>query len=283
MHLRTLVGTLLALCAFAANSLLTRRALGDGAIGASAFTAIRLGSGALVLALLAGRGRLVARTLRPRGFGGPLALFLYALPFSFAYVRIGAATGALVLFGSVQATMLATAVRAGERPRALAWLGFGIALVGLAWLVLPNASRPDVAGTAALALAGVAWAAYTLLGRREQDPVAANLRSFVWATPLALAALAIAPDANGVTARGAMLAAISGAITSGLGYALWYRVLPQLGVARAAFAQLAVPAIAALGAVTMLGEPFPPPVAGATFVVLGGTALALAAKHGRVG
>ena len=128
MHLRTLVGTLLALCAFAANSLLTRRALGDGAIGASAFTAIRLGSGALVLALLAGRGRLVARTLRPRGFGGPLALFLYALPFSFAYVRIGAATGALVLFGSVQATMLATAVRAGERPRALAWLGFGIAL-----------------------------------------------------------------------------------------------------------------------------------------------------------
>jgi drug/metabolite transporter (DMT)-like permease len=149
--------------------------------------------------------------------------------------------------------------------------------------VLPNASRPDVAGTAAMALAGVAWAAYTILGRREQDPVAANLRSFVWATPLALAALAIAPDANGVTARGAMLAAISGAITSGLGYALWYRVLPQLGVARAAFAQLAVPAIAALGAVTMLGEPFPPPVAGATFVVLGGTALALAAKHGRVG
>ena len=280
MHLRTLVGTLLALCAFAANSLLTRRALGDGAIGASAFTAIRLGSGALVLALLAGRGRLAARTLRPHGFGGPLALFLYALPFSFAYVRIGAATGALVLFGSVQATMLAIAVRAGERPRPLAWLGFALAGGGLAWLVLPNAIRPDVTGTAAMALAGFAWAAYTILGRRETDPVAANARSFVWATPLALAAIAIAPDANGVTANGALLAAISGAITSGLGYAIWYRVLPQLGVARAAFAQLAVPAFAALGASTMLGEAFPPPVAGATLVVLGGTALSLAAKHG---
>lgn len=282
MHSTTVVGALLALISFAANSLLTRAALGDGAIGASTFTAIRLGSGALVLALLAGRGRFVASSLRPRGFAGPLALFGYAWPFSFAYLRIGAATGALVLFGSVQATMLAVAVRAGERPRALAWLGFVVALGGLAWLVLPNASRPDVAGTAAMAIAGIAWAAYTILGRSEQDPVAANARSFVWATPLALAAIVIAPDANGVTARGAMLAAISGAITSGLGYAIWYRVLPKLGVARAAFAQLAVPAIAALGAVTMLGEPFPPPVASATLVVLGGTALALAAKHGRI-
>lgn len=281
MHSTTVVGALLALLAFAANSLLTRTALGDGAIGVGAFTAIRLGSGALVLALLASRGRFDASTLRPRGFSGPAALFAYAWPFSFAYLRIGAATGALVLFGSVQATMLAVAVRRGERPRPLAWLGFALAIAGLLALVLPKASRPDVVGTAAMAIAGIAWAAYTILGRNERDPVAANARSFVWATPLALAAIAFVPDANGVTARGATLAAISGAVTSGLGYAIWYRVLPQLGVARAAFAQLAVPAIAALGAVTMLGEPFSWPTAGAMLAVLGGTALALAGKHGQ--
>ncbi|MBL8736322.1 MAG: EamA family transporter, partial [Planctomycetes bacterium] len=144
MTFSTGVGTLLALLAFAANSLLTRSALGDATIGPGLFTAIRLASGALVLSLLVGRqvGRQVGRTSRPRGPAGPIALFLYALPFSFAYVHLGAATGALVLFSSVQTTMLAVAVRNGERPRPLAWLGFALALGGLAWLVLPNASRP---------------------------------------------------------------------------------------------------------------------------------------------
>jgi drug/metabolite transporter (DMT)-like permease len=279
LGLRTALLTTLALLAFAGNSLLAREALARHTIDAASFAAIRLFAGALVLAMLARRGSGSWRTLRPRGFGGPLALFLYALPFSLAYMRIGAATGALVLFGCVQLTMLACALWRGERPRPLAWCGFATAAGGLVWLVAPAASRPDVLGVVEMAIAGIAWGAYTMLGRAAGEPIAANARSFVYATPIALLFCIVEADPATATTRGIALAAISGAITSGLGYAIWYRVLPHLSVARAAFAQLAVPAIAALGAVALLGEALTVHLAVASALVLGGVAAALADRE----
>lgn len=277
----TLAGTTLALLAFAANSLLCRLALAQGAIDAASFTAIRLGSGAVVLMLLA---RLVHGSFpRPHWHGGkaPLALLLYALPFSLAYGRIGAGTGALVLFGSVQLTMLGTALTRGERPRPVAWCGFALAASGLVWLVAPSARAPDLPGVLLMALAGIAWGVYTVLGRSAGEPIAANARAFTWSALLAIGGLVALPDDMSATPRGVLLAALSGAVTSGLGYALWYRVLPHLPVATAGFAQLAVPVLAALLAVAWLGEPFTAQLAIASVLVLGGCGLALTAPGRR--
>lgn len=284
MSAATIAGTTLALLAFAANSLLCRAALAEHAIDATSFTALRLGSGALVLLVLVKltRGHVTAQrwvVQRPRwrDLGPPLALFLYALPFSLAYVRIGAATGALVLFGAVQFTLLGVALRRGERPRARAWLGFAVALYGFAWLCGPSAHRPDLLGVVLMAGAGVAWAAYTLLGRGGLDPIVANAHAFAWSSVPALLALAVAPGVH-VSGHGALLALLSGGLASALGYAIWYRVLKHLAVATAAFAQLTVPAIATLGAVPLLGEQPTTRQLAASALVLGGVALALASR-----
>lgn len=275
----TLGLTALALLAFAANSLLAREALGAAAIDASMFTAIRLGAGAATLALLVRLRHGPAASLRPRGPWGPLALFAYAWLFSSAYLRIGAAAGALVLFGCVQLTMLVAAIARGQRPSALGWTGILLATSGLLWLLLPAAARPDPLGFAQMAIAGVAWGVYTLLGKQAGEPLTANARSFVWSCPLALAALLLLPGEIATTGRGTTLAAVSGALTSGIGYAIWYRALPRLAVTTAAVCQLAVPVIAALGAVALLGEALTARLAVAGALVLGGIGLVLAAPR----
>lgn len=282
----TIALTLLALLAFAANSLLCRLALAEHTIDATSFTAIRLASGAVVLMVLVKltRGHVTTQRLalqRPRwrDLGPPLALFLYALPFSLAYVRIGAATGALILFGAVQFTLLVVALWRGERPRVIAWFGFAMALYGFAWLCGPSANRPDLLGVALMVGAGVAWAAYTLLGRSGLDPLVANAHAFAWSSLPALLALAVTPGLT-VSGRGVLLATLSGALASALGYAVWYRVLPRLAVATAAFVQLTVPVIAALFAVLLLGEELTPRLAVASALVLGGVAFAVAARLG---
>jgi drug/metabolite transporter (DMT)-like permease len=174
----TILMTALALVAFASNSLLTRMALGPGSIDAATFTAVRLAAGAVMLVLLV-RVRAGSWLLkRPGNLAGAATLCLYAAPFSYAYVRIGAAAGALVLFGVVQITMIGWGIARGERPSPRAWLGFAVAVCGLILLTLPSASRPDPLGLAMMALAGVAWGAYSLLGRGASDPVAANCRNF---------------------------------------------------------------------------------------------------------
>jgi drug/metabolite transporter (DMT)-like permease len=275
---RTLGLTVLALIAFAANSILTRLALGSHRIDAASFTAIRLASGAAVLALLVLARSKSAAALRGRGAIGPLALFAYAAPFSFAYLRIGAAVGALVLFGVVQLTMIGYALRRGERPSPAAWLGLVLASSGLVALLLPSAGRPDPLGIVLMAVAGVAWAVYTIAGRAAPDPLAANARGFLWSTPLALALVLVVRFSAFATPRGAMLAMASGGITSGLGYAIWYRALPRLSVMQAAVAQLSVPVLAALGAVVFLSEPLDGRLAGSGVLVLGGVGLALWAR-----
>ena len=283
----TLLLALLALVAFAANSILCRLALAGGHVDAASFTSLRLLSGVAVLVPLAMARRPAAprapsgASLAPRraGLGGSfaagLALALYALPFSFAYLSLTAGTGALLLFGAVQGTMIAAGLIAGERPGAVEWIGFALALAGLVLLVAPGVEAPPPIAALLMIVAGAAWGIYSLLGRAAVDPIAATAGNFVRAAPWACAVSVVTLAAAHADRRGAILAALSGGVTSGLGYVLWYAALPGLGAMRAATAQLAVPAIAALAGVLLLGETATPRLAGAAALVLGGVALAL--------
>lgn len=269
----------LALVCFAANSLLCRAALAPGWIDPASFTALRLASGAAMLALLAWG--------RPRGApeagarGAALALFAYAFGFSWAYLRLDAGVGALLLFGAVQATLFAGGAWTGRRPGRADWLGLGLAGAGLVLLTAPGRGAPDGAAALAMAAVGVAWGLYTLRGGRAGAPLAANAAAFAGATPWALLALgASAALGAPLHARpaGLLLATLSGAVTSGLGYALWYAALPGLTPARAGLVQLAVPVLAAAGGVVLLGERPGWRLPLASALVLGGIALALAAR-----
>jgi drug/metabolite transporter (DMT)-like permease len=278
---KTAALTLLALLAFASNSLLTRLALGTHQIDAAGFTAIRLGAGAVMLVALVLAQTKSWSALKGTGVAGPLALFAYAAPFSFAYLRIGAAVGALVLFGVVQLTMIGYGIARGERPSAMMWLGLVLAAAGLALLTIPSVTRPDPLGVLLMAVAGVAWAVYTLVGRGTSNPLAANARSFLWSAPLAIALvlyLMLSRSDAPPSGQGIALALMSGAVTSGLGYAIWYRALPSLTVTQAAVAQLSVPVIAALGAVALLGEAVSSRLVVAGALVLTGVGLVLSAR-----
>ena len=281
LGVRTVTLTLLALVAFASNSLLTRLALGSRQLDAASFTAIRLLSGAVMLATIVLVQSRSWRSLRGAGFAGPLALFVYAAPFSFAYLRIGAAVGALVLFGVVQLTMIGYGIARGERPSPVMWLGLALATAGLLVLTVPAVARPDPLGVVLMAVAGCAWAAYTIVGRGASDPIAANARSFLWSTPLAMLLVALGRTPVQATGRGIILALVSGAVTSGVGYAIWYRALPGLTVTQAAVAQLSVPVIAAAGAVLTLGETVSTRLVIAGIGVLSGVALVLSARNRR--
>lgn len=274
----TVALTVAALAAFASNSILTRLALGTHQIDASAFTAVRLLSGAVALALIVRVKDGSWSSLRPLGAAGPVALLAYAAPFSLAYIRIGAAVGALVLFGSVQLTMVGYGIAQGDRPRPLAWFGMAVASCGLLWLTVRSASRPDPLGVLLMIVAGVFWGIYSIAGRSERDPIASNARNFVWSAPAAvvLAAAFGRPDA---TVRGVQLAVASGALASALGYIVWYRALPRLAVVHAAVAQLSVPLLAALGAVLVLSEPVTGRLLVSGAAVLGGIALVLASRQ----
>jgi drug/metabolite transporter (DMT)-like permease len=262
-----------AMVGFAANSLLCRAALGAGLADPAFFTGVRLASGAIVLgALVALRG---PGRRRPRGgsWASAAALFAYAAAFSLAYVRIPAGVGALLLFPSVQVSMIAWALRGGERLLPRQWLGTAVALAGLAAMNLPGARAPDPAGAALMIAAGVAWAVYSVRGRASKDPLATTADNFVRSVPF-VALLALVPGGAHPTPAGAALAVASGALASGLGYALWYAALPLLGVTRAAVVQLSVPAVAALGGALLLGERLVPRIAVAGCAILAGTALA---------
>jgi drug/metabolite transporter (DMT)-like permease len=251
-RLRFVLATAAALLAFAANSLLCRAALGAGRADAASFTLLRLSSGAAVLLLLS-RGTGGARG---GSWSSALALFVYAAAFSFAYFSLSAGVGALLLFGSVQVTMIGAGIAAGERPPALVWAGLVLALGGLVHLSLRGARVPSPGGTGLMLAAGVAWGVYSLRGRRSGPPLPATADNFRRAAPLAalVSIVAVLAGAIHLTPAGAALAVASGAITSGLGYVAWYSALPHLTAARAAVLQLSVPVIAAAGGVLLLGE-----------------------------
>lgn len=276
---RTALLTGLALAAFAANSVLCRLALGGGSIDAASFSTIRLSSGAAMLVLVAS----LTRGFGPRGRGGDwlsgALLFLYAVPFSFAYLSLGAGTGALILFGGVQVTMILAALRSGERPRLLEWLGLLVALAGLVYLVLPGLAAPSPSGSALMVLAGSAWGFYSLRGRGAVDPVAATTDNFVRSLPFAFLVSALLLARTELSAEGVWLALASGALTSGLGYVVWYAALRGLTATRAATVQLAVPVLAAAGGVLFLSERVSLRLVLAGTLILGGVAFSLAGRR----
>jgi drug/metabolite transporter (DMT)-like permease len=270
----------LSLLAFAANSILCRLALGAGRIDPASFTSLRLLAGTAVLLPLA---HLTKGGPRPATAGGSwgsgAALALYALAFSFAYRDLTAGTGALLLFGAVQATMMAAGLMAGERPAAAEWIGWVMAVAGLALLTTPGLEAPRPRAAVLMAIAGAAWGVYSLRGRNASAaPRAATAANFVRALPWALAASLAAKDSFHRDAPGVLLAVVSGAVTSGLGYVAWYAALPGLGATRAAVAQLAVPALAALGGVLLLGERVGLRLAFSSLFILGGVLLAIARR-----
>ncbi|HET7126135.1 MAG TPA: DMT family transporter [Lysobacter sp.] len=267
---RLAVLTLLALVAFAGNSLLCRAALAHGGIDAATFTLVRLLSGAVVLALLA--------RLRTNGSGhgnwrSALALFAYAAAFSYAYLQLTAATGALLLFGAVQATMIAHGLRMGERLRVPQWCGLMLACGGLVGLVLPGLSAPPLAGALLMLGAGVAWGVYSLRGRGVGDPLRITAGNFLRAVPMAALLALLFVDRASLTPAGAGYAVLSGALASGVGYAIWYTALPRLRATTAATVQLCVPVLAALGGVMLLGEALTLRLLLASAAILGGIAL----------
>lgn len=275
---RVVILTLLAMLAFAGNSLLCRMALKHTAIDPASFTAIRITSGAAVLWLMV--------QLRDRRHAGPrpssgnwpsaFALFVYAAAFSFAYVSLTAATGALLLFGAVQATMIGSGLWTGERLRGKQVAGLALALGGLVGLLLPGLSAPPLQGSLSMLAAGVSWGVYSLRGKGGGDPLRVTGGNFQRAVvPALVLSGIIAAGLIPVTLpeRGVAYALASGALASGLGYAVWYTALPGLKVTSAATAQLSVPVIAALGGVLWLDEPMTLRLVIASVAVLGGIAL----------
>jgi drug/metabolite transporter (DMT)-like permease len=270
----------LAMLAFAGNSLLCRLASRDTAIDAASFTTVRLVSGALALWLIVRlRGVAGSRVVRSGGdWRSAFALFVYAAGFSFAYESLGAGTGALLLFGAVQATMIGRGLARGERLRGLQWLGLASALAGLIGLLLPGWSAPPLWGATLMLGAGVAWGVYSLLGRSAGDPTTVTAGNFLRAAPFALALSALCLSQASVDTVGVAYALASGVVTSGIGYAIWYAALPSLRATSAATLQLSVPAIAALGGVVLLGETPSLRLLLATCAILGGIALVILPK-----
>ncbi len=266
--------TVFALIAFAANSVLCRLALGQSAIDPASYTAVRLITGAITLWI-------INRFLRAGSFGksggswiSAAMLFLYAATFSFAYLSLSAGTGALILFAAVQITMIAVGLYAGERPELLEWLGLFIAIAGLIYLVFPGITAPSILGSLLMATAGIAWGVYSLRGRGASDPVSVTTDNFLRTVPLALGLILLWLSTLTITPMGLLWAALSGSITSGVGYVLWYAALPRLTATRAATVQLAPAPLAALGGVVVLSEAISLRLVISSVVILGGVGLA---------
>ncbi|GEQ96375.1 hypothetical protein JCM17844_00120 [Iodidimonas gelatinilytica] len=271
---RVFFGTLVTLIAFAANSVLCRMALQQEALSPATFTGLRLLSGAVMLALLMG--------MRPQGWSqmrthlsvsSACALLVYAAAFSYAYIVLDTGTGALIAFAAVQLSMIGGAVMAGARLSKQEWLGAVIAMGGLTWFLLPGATAPNPFGAVLMGISGLAWGVYSLKGGKSRNPLAATAGNFIVATVIALPVLFLLGDMGDISTNGAGLAIASGAITSGLGYAIWYAVLPLMRPHIAAISQLSVPLIATLGGVLFVGETISLRFAIASLIVLGGLML----------
>ena len=260
------------------NSVLCRLALGANAIDAASFSTIRLLSGAFVLLLISAAFKRGNSTLLLGSWTSATWLFLYAIAFSLSYINLSAGTGALILFGSVQATMLISALLSGERPHLLEWAGLFLALGGLVYLVLPGLTAPKPVSSALMAIAGISWGFYSLRGRGTRNPLTDTTGNFVRALPFViLVNLIMLRDAH-VSARGMVFAVLSGALASGVGYVVWYTALKGLTATRAATVQLIVPILAALGGVLMLSERISLRLTIAAILILGGVGMALVGR-----
>jgi drug/metabolite transporter (DMT)-like permease len=273
---RLLILTSLTMIAFAANSILCRLALETTSIDPATFTVIRLVSGAATLWLIV-RVRTGGKALAG-SWASAFSLFTYAAAFSFAYFSLSAGTGALILFGAVQATMILYGLLRGERFTPLQTAGLLLALGGLVALLLPGATAPHWAGATLMTIAGMAWGAYSLMGRASTHPIETTAGNFLRAAMFGVLLSAVSIGVFAWDARGALLAVLSGAVASGLGYAIWYTVLPALRATHAATVQLSVPVIAAIGGVLLLGERLSLRLVLCSVAILGGIALVLHAR-----
>jgi drug/metabolite transporter (DMT)-like permease len=269
--------TLLAMIAFASNSLLCRAALRDTTIDPASFTFVRIFSGAIALWLILNLRR--STSSREGNWISAFALFAYAAAFSFAYVDLSAGTGALLLFGAVQATMILWGFCKGERLGAIQVAGLLLALIGLVVLVFPGISAPPLIGSVLMLGAGVAWGVYSLRGKSAADPIAATTGNFLRAVPFAMLISLIMLSRMHLDSFGVVYAVISGAITSGIGYVIWYAALPNLKAASAATVQLSVPVLAATGGILLLDEPVTFRYVISSIAVLGGIAMVVAEKQ----
>ena len=264
--LQTFMLTILALIAFAANSVLCRMALGQSQIDGASFTLVRLVSGAvtmLVIMAILKKPSLTQSSIPLNKFNtwlSPLMLFGYGWCFSYAYLELNTATGALILFATVQLSMLGYGLYQGNRPNTLQWLGIIMALGGFVYLMLPSATQPDLIGFIWMWVAGLCWAVYTVAGKANKDAIAATNSNFVLSVPLVVVASLIALfsiniDINQITSQGIILAMLSGCFASACGYTLWYLALKNLTITQAAISQLSVPVIAAIGGIIWMSEP----------------------------
>ena len=274
--MRILVLTLVTMVAFAANSVLNRVAIVDGGMDAAVFGALRLAAGAVMLAVLvAWQGKGFALGGRARAVG-VASLLAYIFGFSLAYQALDAGVGALILFGVVQVTMFVAALTRGDDVPAQRMLGAGIAVAGLAWLLWPSeALTLPIGAVGLMAAAGVGWGIYSLAGQGAKDATQSTAMNFILAAPVGLAAMFLLPDWGVLSVTGVALATVSGAVTSGLGYALWYAIIPSLGASRAAVAQLTVPVIAMGGGMVFLAEDLTIRFVICSVLVLGGVALSI--------
>lgn len=280
--IETVFLTSLALTAFAANSVLCRLALRSGAIDAAGFTVIRLGSGvlALLLILFLFEGRI--RSAHRGHWSSASMLWLYAVTFSFAYISLAIGTGALILFGAVQLTMIIGAVRSGERLHRPEWTGAATAFAGLVYLVSPGLTAPPLGASILMASAGIAWGYYSLWGRTTADPLADTAYNFVRTLPFLILLAPFLTHLRAASFNGVLLATASGAVASGSGYAIWYRALRGLTSTRAAVVQLLVPVLAALAGILFFGEHLSLRVLVASILILGGVGLAVAGRAGLI-
>jgi drug/metabolite transporter (DMT)-like permease len=275
---RTILFTTLAMIAFASNSLLNRLALGQDAIDPTSYTTIRLSSGAAMLFLLASLQRKQNTPILRGSWRSAAFLFMYAITFSFAYLNLSTGSGALILFGSVQVTMIIVALKSGERPHAMEWVGLFLALGGLVYLVFPGLTAPSPLGSGLMAIAGVAWGFYTIRGRGSGNPLGDTAGNFVYSVPMVLIVLLVSIGNISVSSNGAMYAVLSGALASGVGYVIWYAALRGLTATRAATVQLSVPVIAAWSGVVFLAEDVSARLVIAGVLILGGIALAVTSR-----
>lgn len=275
-RLRTLLLTTVAMTAFAGNSLLCRAALRDTDIDAATFTSVRLVSGALMLwLLLSVRGN--RAPMKQGSWGSALALFAYAAAFSYAYGGLSAAMGALLLFGAVQATMISIGIVRGHRPHLWQWAGFVVAFSGLVGLLLPGLTAPPLFSSLLMISAGIAWGVYSLRAKGAGEPTAVTTGNFIRAVPMALVLSLVMMASATIDMAGVGYAVASGAIASGMGYAIWYMALPLLQATSAATVQLSVPVIAAIGGVLLLSEPLTLRLVIAGGAILGGIAIVIRA------
>ena len=278
-HYLTALYTSLTMVAFASNSILNRLALDHRSIDAVSYTSIRLIAGAVALWSISSLPRNNAGPKVRGTWVSAVMLFIYAVAFSFAYLSLTAGTGALILFDTVQVTMILVALRSGERPQFLEWLGVLLALSGLVYLVMPGLKAPSLLGSTLMIMAGIAWGVYSLRGRGTGSPLADTAGNFIRAVPFIILIRLVTLNGVQLSQSGILLAALSGAVASGVGYVIWYAALRSLTATRAAIVQLSVPVLAAWGGVAFLAEDISLRLILAGAFILGGIALAITGRR----